>query len=337
MSIHAIEIIEIGEIEPHPNADRMQITHIWGWQCCIGINQFKRGDKAVYIPPDFLVPLSHPSFKFLLREDKPKEQERIRVRRFRGHLSQGLLIQVPDDLKDLPVGENVIEQLGIERYEPPLPKSTGADFIGAPSGLYCPKFDVENLQRYNQIFKLGQLVVVTEKIHGANARFTFAPNKDGELVQFCGSRTNWLKEDERNIWWMAFHQDPGIGKWCESHPGQILYGEIYGQVQGLKYGAGVNDIFFVAFAVLDQNRWLDYEDFAASTVGIDRAPVLYRGPFDLDRITKLAENDSYVATWHGAEHMAEGVVILPEKERTDPEIGRVMLKMVSNRYLEKGK
>lgn len=36
-----------------------------------------------------------------------------------------------------------------------------------------------------------------------------------------------------------------------------------------------------------------------------------------------------------ADRMAEGVVIVPEKERWHPEIGRVCLKAVSNRYLEK--
>ncbi len=336
MSTHAIEIIEIGEINPHPNADRMQITHIWGWQCCIGINEFKQGDKAVYIPPDFLCPLEHPSFAFLKKEDNPKKLERIKVRRFRGHLSQGLLIQLPLELQDLPVGTNVIEQLGIERYESPLPKSTGGDFVGAPSGLYCPKFDVENYQRYPDKFTPGEEVVVSEKLHGANSRFTFAPNKDGEAIQYCGTRINWLAEDDRNIWWMAFRQNPMIGAWCQAHPGQILYGEVFGQVQNLKYGARKNDVFFAAFAILDQNRWLNFDEFNLSCKkgAVHTVPLVYRGPFDLEVIAPLAEDES---SWLTADHLREGIVILPVKERVDSEIGRVILKIVSNRYLEKGK
>lgn len=337
MSNHRVDIIEVGEILPHPNPEvtRMELTHIWGWQCCIGKGQFQKGDKAVYVEPDFLVPTDHPSFAFLKRDDG-KPQERIRVRRFKGTLSQGLMISVPDELSDLPVGSNVIEQLGIERYEPPLPKSTGGDFTGAPSGLYCPKFDVENWQRWNTVFAENEMVHVTEKLHGASSRFCVAKNSDGDLVQFCGSRTNWLKEDEKNIWWMAFNQCPAIGVWCQAHPEQIIHGEVFGQVQGFKYGAKVNDIFFAAFGILDKNAWLNFEEArkSANKHEVPWCPLLYSGPFDIERIKKLAEGDS---SWPGANHMREGVVILCHEERTDSELGRVQLKLVSNRYLEKSK
>ena len=60
---------------------------------------------------------------------------------------------------------------------------------------------------------------------------------------------------------------------------------------------------------------------------------MYRGPFDLDVLAKHAEEES---RWPGAGHISEGVVITPVQERTDATIGRVLLKLVSNRYLEKG-
>ena len=337
MSTHEIAIVQLDKIEPHPNPDvtRMELTHIWGWQCCVGKGQFKEGDKAIYVPPDFLVPTDHPVFAFLLRKDG-KVYDRIRVRRFKGTISQGLLVSVPDELADLPVGTNVIDELGIERYEPPLPKSTGGDFVGAPSGLYCPKFDVENWQRWATKFKDGEQVRVTEKLHGASARYTYAKNKEGEWVQFCGSRTNWMAEDDKNIWWMAFRQCPSIAKWCEANPERILYGEVFGQVQSLKYGAGQNDVFVASFGILNQNTWLDFDDArgSADAHGVPCVPLLYSGPFDIEKIKELAEGDS---SWPGANHMSEGCVVLPQSERTDPELGRVQLKLVSNRYLEKNK
>jgi hypothetical protein len=60
----------------------------------------------------------------------------------------------------------------------------------------------------------------------------------------------------------------------------------------------------------------------------------YSGPFVVEWIKNLAEGDS---SWPGAEHKREGVVILPQEERTTSELGRVQLKLVSNRYLEKAK
>lgn len=334
MSTHAIEIIQIGAIEPHPDSsvERMEITHVWGWQCCVSKGQFKPGDKAIYIPPDYNVPTSHPSFLFLCKEGKT--QERICVRRFRGALSQGLLISVPPEMANLPVGTDVIDLLGIERYEPPI--STGGMFVGAPSDLYAPKFDVENMQRHMEVFTPGEEVIATEKIHGANARYSFAQNKDGHWVQFCGTRINWLAEDDENIWWMALRQNPSIGEWCHAHAGMILYGEVFGKVRHFKYGAKQNQIFFAAFAVLHQNNYLDY-DVARPVVeaaGVSWVPLLYRGPYSPEKAFELAEGNS---TWPGANHIREGVCIHPVKERCDPNIGRVILKVVSNEHLEKGK
>lgn len=351
MSVHEIPIVEIQEITPHsdPTVERMEITQVFGWQCCVGKGQFKPGDKAIYVPPDYEVPTSRPEFAFLTKEGK--EYERIRVKRLKGALSQGLLIPVPAHLKHLPVGSNVIDYLDIRRYEPSLPMSTGGQFVSPPD-LWVPVFDVENFQRYPDIFQEGEPVVVTEKMHGANARFVYAKNKNGEWQQFCGSRTNWLAEDDKNIWWRAFRLYPEIGEWCERHPEMVLYGEIFGNVQSLKYGAKKNELFFAAFSILDKNSWVDFNDclvligasnmvYFTDTVSlvlidgdIQWAPVLYTCPFQKEKILALAEQDSM---WPGANHASEGVVISPEKERTHEEIGRVCLKMVSNRYLEHSK
>lgn len=335
MSTHIVEIIEIGEIRPHPDSDRMAITSVYGWQCCIGKDQFKTGDRVVYCEPDYCVPLNREEFAFLRNEkNADKTHERIRPRRLRGELSQGLLIKVPADLDHLPTGTNVIEQLGIIRYVPPIEATTGGMFIGGPSGLYTPKFDVENYQRYGRVeFESNEEVVISEKIHGANGRFVYAKDSSGEWQQFCGTRENWVDEDDRNIWWLAFKQDPSIGAWCRANPEKLLYGEVAGRVGGYPYGAARNQVLFFAFAILDCNQWLDYPEFVASCNlhSVPTAPLLYHGPFDEKLAYEMAELDSAVT---GALHHREGVVILPIKERRSNKIGRTILKIVGNRFLE---
>jgi len=61
-------------------------------------------------------------------------------------------------------------------------------------------------------------------------------------------------------------------------------------------------------------------------------PILYRGPFDLEKILSLVDGPSMV---HGAKHMREGIVIRPVVEREARNLGRVQLKIVSNKFLEK--
>lgn len=334
MSTHEIAIIEIGDILPHPNADKMEITSVWGWHCCVGKGQFKKGDRAIYIPPDYVVPTTHPAFAFLKKEGSDKE--RITVKRLRGLLSQGLIISVPDELSHLNIGDNVIDMLGIERYEESIP--SGA-FVHSPRGLYLPTFDVESYQRYINCFIVGEEIVATEKIHGENARYTFATDPNtGDIKQFCGSRTTWLSPEEGNVWWTALEQHPAIGEWCKANPEKTLFGEIFGNIRQkhkIKYGAKENQIFFAAFAILNKQFWMDYDEMIVSLgqFGIPSVPLLYRGPFDEQKLLALAEGNS---RWPGANHMAEGTVIVPVKERMNVEIGRVCLKMVSNRFLEKG-
>lgn len=190
MSNHRIDIVEIGEVLPHPDPEvlRMEITNVFGWTCCIGKGQFRKGDKAVYIEPDYVVKTDIPEFAFLAinKFGREKSEVRITVRRFRGVMSQGLLIKVPETLSHLPVGSNVIEELKIVRYEATLPKSTYGNFTFGPSGIHAPKFDVENYQRYREVITAGEEVVITEKIHGclhANTKVMLVNGEERPIYQ----------------------------------------------------------------------------------------------------------------------------------------------------------
>ena len=338
MSTHSINIIAIDNIEPHPNADRLEIVRILGWQCCVGKGDFKVGNKAIYVPPDYNVLLSHPSFSFLKNKDNEgKTFERIRVRKFRKVLSQGLLIPVPNELRNLPVGTNVMEQMGIERWEPPIEMTSYAMFDCGPSALYAPMFDVENWQNFPEIFQDGETVIATEKLHGSSFRAVIAVDKNGTEKFFVGTRKNWVKDDGKNWWCLCVKQHPEIESWCRQHPGTVLYGELVGySVQFLKYGTKPNELRLYAFAILRDGTWLDYDECVAllEGSGIPMVPLIYRGPFDKQKLLETSDGNSTLA-----DHMREGIVIIPEHERHNDELpnGRVALKMVSPTYLEKGK
>lgn len=327
MSTHSINVVEINEVRPHGNAERLEIIPVGGWQAVVKKGQFKPGDKAVYIEPDYTVPTARAEFSFLAKDGK--DRHRLKAVRLRGELSFGLLIPLPEDLADRRPGDDVMADLAIERYEPPvkLARSDELPHDQHPK-VYWSKFDVESIKRYPAIFQDGEPVIVTEKIHGANARYLW---HDG--IFFMGSRTQWLKPDAGHPWKLATDSDGRIQAWCQAHPGVVLYGEIFGSVQSLRYGCKPGHISFAAFAALEAGNWIDtaalLDDKALPTV-----PELYRGPFSSE-VFALAEQDSAI---DGAEvgHMREGIVIVPAKERRDPTIGRVALKHISNRYWESG-
>ena len=112
----------------------------------------------------------------------------------------------------------------------------------------------------------------------------------------------------------------------------ILFGEVFGNVQSLKYGRE-NSVAFAGFAAMRGDAFFDQEALFASLAGfgVPSAPVLYCGPWHEERVLALAEQDSAVAG-APAGHMREGIVIVPREERRNITIGRVAFKHISARY-----
>lgn len=333
MSTHSVNVVEIAEIQPHPNADRLAIVHVNGWNCVVAKDQFKAGDRAVYVEPDYVVPLARPEFAFLAKGREDKTEHRMKAVRLRGQLSFGLLIPVPDEFADAPAGTNIMDGLGIRRYEPPVKNMNPGVDDTLPAAewpqLYSPKFDLEDLRKHEHVFQPGEMVHVTEKLHGGNGKCVW---HNGRF--YVGSRTRWLQPEIRSLWTRAIIGDqPMLAEWCERHPDTILYGEVYGPVQELRYG--LSEPKFAPFAAVKGDMWLNMDDLFASlnNLNIVHVPVLYRGTYNRDTIAVLAERDSHVPDVPKG-HMMEGVVIVAEPSRRDPDLGRVALKLISNRYWE---
>ncbi len=225
------------------------------------------------------------------------------------------------------VGDDVAAELGVTHYEPPLPLSTGGEDEPAPAG-YRPKYNLENWRRYRDLFTPMEQVVVTEKVHGANARYCF---HDGRMR--AGTHANWKRYNPvLNVWWRALESHPEVSQFCERRPDITVYGEVYGQVQDLKYGTGRNEVRIAVFDLLEGDRWLAAAEARAIAPDLPWAPRIFEGPYDPKRIEAMAEGPSLIA---GANHLREGIVVKPVSERTDAAIGRVCLKIVSNTYLER--
>jgi hypothetical protein len=367
---HRVNVVRVGEILPHPNADKLELTTVEGYQIVIGKGNFKTGDLAVYIPPDSVVPQTEP-FKFIWQDHVgidgvvPEKRRRITVKRLRKEYSEGLLMPLSDflnlatynrdGLQYPDVGTDVSNLIGVTHYVPEFDReSTVADTQAVPKRRYpktlrgwffwtlyklgfrsagrslalevafnYPIYDVDALKNNKRLIQNGDRVMVTEKIHGSNARYVFV---DG--VQYCGSRTQW-KQDGPNVWWNAFRQFPQIGEWCQQHPGSVLYGEVGPTQKGFRYGAREGETFFFAFDV-----WVPTPEFNQvkhqwiwpGNLGFaPTVPSLGIYEYNSDVLTD-ADGKSLVP---GAGHIREGIVL--RKIGPDP----VTLKVVSNAFLEK--
>lgn len=315
MSKHEIPVIEV-KLEPHTNSDHLSLVRIDGYIVVVKTADWKDGDLAIYVPPDYVVKKNE-MFAFL------GDHLRIKSRKFRGIYSEGLLIKALPDMK---LGEDVLERLGITRYEPPMDLSSGGENEGGPS-LIAPVYDMENYKKYNYIITSNDKVSISEKLHGCNSRFVFYKGR-----MWCGSHRNWKKQSDKNLWWKALLLNNWIEAWCIRHEDHVLYGECIGQVQDLKYGINNNELKIKIFDIIYNGKWADCSEFKKLKVGLDCVPLLYEGFFDEKLAKDLAEEDSSV---FGASHLREGVVIKTQEEKFHPEIGRIILKFVSSRYLSR--
>lgn len=335
MSTHAVNIVEIKDILPHANADRLGIVEVGGWSCVVAKDQFKPGDRAVYVEPDYVVPLSRPEFSFLAKGKEDKTEHRMKAVRLRGQLSFGLLIPVPDEFSELPSGSNVMDHMGIRRYEPPVRNMNPGvdDTLHADEWpkVHAPKFDLEDLRKHEHLFQPGDRVYVTEKLHGGNGKVVW---QNGRL--FVGSRTRWLQTSIRSLWTRAVlesEQAPRLLTLCQTNPDVVFYGEVFGPVQELRYG--LRDPEFAIFAASDRGNWWSSERLFGELAKRDvfEVPAIFSGKYDREKIAAFAESDTHINSAPKG-HMMEGVVIVAEPPRNDPGIGRVALKFISNRYWE---
>ena len=130
-------IQRIWKIEPIEGADRIELAHVLGWQCVVNKGQFQPMDIAVYFEIDSFLPIRD-EFEFMRSSSYKKtdimgEGFRLRTMRFRGQISQGLLLpvsQFPEIPKDADVGDDVTELLGVRKWEIEERATTGGTVIG---------------------------------------------------------------------------------------------------------------------------------------------------------------------------------------------------------------
>lgn len=273
----------IVKLEPHLNADALSIVRIGGFQVVVRTADWRDGDEAAYVFPDALVDTEDATFGFLRKKEK---WHRVRAIRLRGERSFGLLVPWREDLP-------------VTHWNPPEPGEPHGPNRqrdpGAP-GPQVPKYDLENGRRYCG-FAPDDLVYVTEKIHGANAKYVYTE----EFGFQCGSRTRWLPADEQTPPRQVVTAE--IEALCRAYPGLVLFGEAYGVVGGFPYDGKR----FRAFdAQLPSGEWLTPAALEArcETFGVPTVPLLAFGEFGALPVADLAEGQSTLA-----DHVREGVVV----------------------------
>lgn len=270
------------------------------------------------------------------------------------------------EMRAVKEGDEVAEFLGIYHYNPPEPgepprtRSSGQKVYPRTlrgwwaflkgwlagerrtKGPKLPVYDVKAYKHFAAPFQPGETVLITEKIHGCNARFSFEENILGKGKFYVGSRSLWKSPESSCVWREAARQNPGIEAWCRRYPGYALYGEVVSEKtqKGYAYGCLAGQVKFFVFDVRKPDGfWAELDDLnrllacdVLPSDAVQRVPTLYTGTFDEQLIKSLVDGPSTVP---GARNIREGIVIRSVPERQAPGIGRLQLKIVSNDFLAK--
>lgn len=283
-SLFKVPLTKILAINPHGNAERLEVATVYGFQVIVRKDTYKVGDEVIYIPIDSNLPQWLEARVFPSTKDEngnivpPKiklNNSRVRQIKIRGLASQGMLINpkefiIPERVK---VEDDLSELFGVTKYEPPVsgPSST----IGKDKQRN-KKYEHALFHRYNGISALkwfpnifdDQEVVIQCKLHGTNARAAILPFQTNNLwkkfLKFVGLApeyekcygSNNVEISAKPTKYKGFYEEDLYGKAFKSidvfskiKPGEIVFGEIVGEGIQKNYTYGHTDPHFVLFDV----------------------------------------------------------------------------------------
>lgn len=130
-------IQRIWNIEPIEDADKIELASVLGWKCVVNKGQFTKGDLAVYFEVDSFLPIRN-EFEFLRsnsyrNSDILGEGYKLRTMKFKGQISQGLLLPISifNELNDnVELGQDVSELLKVKKWEIEERVTTGGTIKG---------------------------------------------------------------------------------------------------------------------------------------------------------------------------------------------------------------
>ncbi len=318
----------IDEINPIPDADAIEVATVNGWKVVVKKNEFKAGDKIVFLEIDSWVPHTLAPF---LSKNEPREYqgvkgEKLRTVKLRGQISQGLILPtsvLPD--ADLEIGSNVTETLGITKWEAPVSAQLAGMSLGSfPSFLIKTDEErVQNLKKYWHNF-VGLTFNVHEKLDGSSCTVY---RKDGEFG-VC-SRNLDLKQTENNSFWRVALEN----KLDELLPDNLC-------IQGELVGPGIQKNIY-ALPNLRLYVFNVFDIVACKYLEVDKAKEIAEGlgltwvPFHSNHtITEHDTVESLLA-------MAEGGSVLNSKTEREGLVWRfdgeerISFKTISNKFLLK--
>ncbi len=345
MSRKLASIQRIFKTEPIEDADRIELAYVLGWQCVVNKGQFKPMDTAVYFEIDSFLPI-RPEYEFLRgssyrNTDIMGEGFRLKTQKFRGKVSQGLLLplsQFPELSADMEPGTDVTDILGVRKWEVEERSTSDGTVIGDLPGS-IPHTDETRVQADPEIIKefAGLEYYISTKMDGSS--HSVSTDENG----FHVTGHNYEYKDDGNSDFYNLVNERGFREKIEKFKAKEGLASL--TIQGELCGPGIQQnrlklqkTEWYVFTVMENGERVGLErmlevckELELTTVPIEEV--------DTDLISKYPAVEALLERSDGSYPNGgkkEGIVIRPTKPVFSSRISaELSMKVVNNKYLLK--
>ena len=336
-----VSVQTILELNPIPEADKIEVATVLGWQLVVKKWEFKVGDKCVYFEIDSLLPI-RPCFEFLNKgklysvniEWTTYSGIRLKTIKLRGQYSQGLALPLNViewdywvNLSEVEVWSDITELLNVVKWEKEMPASLSWKARAFPS--FLNKTDETRIQSIPNVLTQYADVAfyVAEKLDGSSA--TFYKN---EWVFGACSRNLEILEDEGNSFWNIARTYNLVEKLPD---GMCIQWElVWPWIQENKLKLGHLDFYmFNAYDIKSRKYYsIDEIEDIAKSMNVKVVPIIDKEFYLNGKTVKdLIEYADRKSTF--GDMNQEWFVFRPVKEIVDQKLWRLSFKAISPSFL----
>ncbi len=225
---------QIVSVYAHPNADKLALAKVLGYQCVVPKGLYKGGELVVFVQPDTVLPDSEWAAEF-----KKYSPKRVKAIRLRSEWSEGIIVNlatVQHLVGELPaLGSELSDLLQVSKYifAPPADSEKQNLELLGDLPFNMPKTDEERFENLEKL-PFGELVDISLKIDGQSCTIYYQHETDKFGV--CGRNYEYKLESENNYTNQALLIKDKLVHFCQKNQVSLAFrGENYGV--GIQRGA----------------------------------------------------------------------------------------------------
>jgi RNA ligase (TIGR02306 family) len=304
-------VATVNEIKPIEGADNIEQVVVGGWNCISQKNTYKINDFVIVATTDAVIPIELSDS--LNVTNYLRKGQRVRTVKLRGVYSECLLI--PMKFNKQPIGDNysdgkdMMEIMSITKYEPPVKQiqlASGKKIRYQDNPNFHIYYKFPNVKNVPGMFDEDDMVEISRKIHGTNARYGIVKKKKLSIIdkvkKFFGNE--WIEyeyvygshnvekgSDSQGFYstdvWQTIAEKYNIReklwdmfklskRYYNIEDSIVIYGEIYGAGIQKNYDYGLSDIDYVGFDTTINGEYCDASRsfIIQNELGLPYVPVL---------------------------------------------------------------